>query len=105
MKSIDVPALPTTGPAASVSLMIEPSVTLGIVASAGPPGFDPPTVTSICRAVGFEATQFKKNAAQSAFFALAAMPKVNGADIAARLPLASAGGIRKNPVLPARFLS
>src|SRR5258708_26457933 len=105
MKSIDVPALPITGPAASVSFMIEPAATVGIVASAGPPGFDPPTATSIWRAVGFEATQFKKNAAQSAFFALVAMPKVTGADIAARLPLASAGGIRKNPGLPARALS
>src|SRR5512135_1207783 len=74
MKSIDVPALPITGPAASVSFVIEPAVTVGIAASAGPPGFDPPTLTSIWRAVGFEATQLKKNAAQSAFFALAAMP-------------------------------
>ena len=74
MKSIAVPALPITVPAASVSFVTEPAVTEGIVASAGPPGFDPPMVTSIWRAVGFEATQLKKNAAQSAFFAWAAMP-------------------------------
>jgi ribosomal protein L11 methylase PrmA len=42
IKSIDVPALPTMGPAASVSLVTEPSVTAGMVASAGPPGFEPP---------------------------------------------------------------
>src|SRR5512136_1858123 len=100
MKSMDVPALPTIGPAASVSFVTEPAATEGIVASAGPPGFDPPTATSIWRAAGFEATQLRKNAAQSAFFALAAIPKVNGADMAAGLPPAVAGGITKNPTLP-----
>src|SRR5690348_5818834 len=105
MKSIAEPALPTTAPAASVSFVTDPSATVGILASAGPPGFDPPTLTSICRASGFEATQLKKNAAQSAFLALDAMPKVNGADMAAGLPLASAGGLTKNPTLPAMFLS
>src|SRR5437773_237661 len=74
IKSIDVPALPTTGPAASVSFVTEPAVTEGIVASAGPPGLEPPMATSICRALSFEATQFRKNTAQSAFFALAAIP-------------------------------
>ena len=34
------------------------------------------------RAVSFVATQLRKNAAQSAFFALAAMPYVSGADMA-----------------------
>src|SRR5512147_806965 len=105
MKSIAVPALPTTVPAASVSLVTDPAATVGIVASAGPPGFDPPIVTSIWRAGGFEATQLKKNAAQSAFLALAAMPKVSGADMAAGDPLASAGGMRKKPALPGRSVS
>src|SRR5512135_2162075 len=74
MKSIEVPALPTTGPAASVSFVIEPAVTDGMVASAGPPGLEPPTVTSIWRALSLVATQLRKKAAQSAFLALAAMP-------------------------------
>src|ERR1041384_763987 len=99
MKSIELPALPTTGPAASVSFVTEPAVTEGIVASAGPPGFEPPIATSIPRALSLVATQFKKKAAQSACLALAAIPYVNGADIAAGEPPASAGGIRRNPTL------
>src|ERR1044072_5269374 len=99
-KSIEVPSLPTTGRAASVSFVTEPEATEGIVASAGPPGLEPPTATSISRALSLVAIQFRKNAAQSAFFALAAIPKVSGADIAAGLPPASAGGIRKKPTLP-----
>src|SRR5512138_106521 len=105
MKSIEVPALPTTGPAASVSFVTDPAVTDGIAASAGPPGLEPPTVTSICRALSLVATQLRKNAAQSAFFAFAAIPYVNGADIAAGDPPAWAGGIKKNPTLPAMSLS
>src|SRR5512144_1677307 len=105
IKSIDVPALPTTGPAASVSFVTEPAVTEGIVASAGPPGLEPPIATSISRALSFEATQLRKNAAQSACLALAAIPYVNGADIAAGGSPALTGGIRKNPMLPAISLS
>src|SRR5512140_682031 len=100
MKSMAVPALLTTAPAASVSFVTEPAATAGIVASAGPPGFEPPTATSILRAASFVATQLKKNAAQSACLALAAMPYVNGADMAAGPAPASAGGIRKKPTLP-----
>src|SRR5512135_2822697 len=74
MKSIELPALPTTGPAVRVSFVTEPAVTEGIVESAGPPGLDPPIATSISRALSLVPTQLKKNAAQSAFFALAAMP-------------------------------
>ena len=40
----------------------------------GPPGLEPPTATLIFRAFGLVATQLRKNAAQSAFFALSAMP-------------------------------
>src|SRR5690348_14236260 len=105
MKSMAVPALPTTLPAANVSAVIEPAGTEGVDAPAGPPGLEPPTVTSICRALAFDPTQFRKNAAQSACFALAAIPYVSGADIAAGFPPACAGGITKKPVLPERFLS
>ena len=68
MKSIDVPASPTTRPAASVSFVTEPAGTFGIEASEGPPGFEPPMVTLIWRAVGFVATQFRKNAAAVGVF-------------------------------------
>ena len=61
--------------------------------------------TLIWRAVSLVATQLKKNAAQSAFFALVAMPYVSGADIAASLPPASADGKTKKPTLPGRSLS
>src|SRR6185369_8243086 len=105
MKSIELPALPTTGPAARVSLVTEPSVTAGIVESAGPPGLEPPMATSILRASSLLATQLRKKAAQSAFLALAAIPYVRGADIAAGEPSASAGGIRKKPTLPGKSLS
>src|SRR5512133_2639568 len=105
MKSIDVPASPTTGPAASVSFVTEPSATDGIVAPEGPPGLDPPILTSISRAVSFEATQLRKNAAQSAFLALAAIPNVNGADMAAGDPPAATGGIRKKPTLSGMSVS
>ena len=81
-------------------MVTEPAATVGILASAGPPGFDPIPSTLICRAVSFVAAQLKKNAAQSACLALAAMPYVSGADIAAYPPPATAGGIRKNPTLP-----
>ena len=56
--------------------------------------------TSISRALSFVATQLKKNAAQSACFAFAAIPYVSGADIAASFPPASPGGKTKNPTLP-----
>jgi hypothetical protein len=55
-------------------LVTEPSSTGGIARSVGPPGFEPPTSTLIWRAASFVATQSKKNAAQSACSALAAMP-------------------------------
>ena len=83
MKSIAPPSAPITGPAARVSAVTEPAATSGIVAPVGPPGFEPPMATSILRASSLEATQLRKNAAQSGFLALAAMPKVNGADMAA----------------------
>ena len=51
------------------------------------------------------ATQFRKNAAQAGCAALALTPKVSGADMAACLPPASSGGIRKKPTLPAIVLS
>src|SRR5688500_13480226 len=105
MKSIDVPASPITGPAVSVSFVIEPSAADGTGSPDGPPGLEPPTVTSICRAVSFVATQLRKTAAQSAFLALAAIPNVSGADIAAGGSPASTGGIRKNPTLPGMSVS
>ncbi len=74
MKSIAVPASPTTAPAASVSFVTEPSAADGISRSPGPPGFEPPTSTRIWRAASFVATQSRKNAAQSAFGASAAIP-------------------------------
>ena len=73
--------------------------------SAGPPGFEPPTVTLILRAFALVATQLRKNAAQSACFAFAAIPNVSGADIAACLPPALRVGIRKKPTLPGIYLS
>src|SRR5205814_206072 len=73
--------------------------------SADPRPGDPPTVPPICRALSLVATQLKKAAAQSAFFALSAMPYVSGADIAASVPLASDGGKTKKPTLPDRSLS
>ena len=85
--------------------MTEPSAPGGTGRSGGPPGFEPPTATSISRAVSLVATQLRKNAAQSAFFALAAIPYVSGADMAATLPSASAGGKTKNPTLPGWSLS
>ena len=74
MKSIAPFDSATNFPAASVSLVTEPSSTGGIARSVGPPGFEPPTSTLICRAASLVATQLKKNAAQSACSALAAMP-------------------------------
>ena len=55
-------------------MVTEPAATVGTEASTGPPGFDPIPSTLICRAVSFVAAQLKKNAAQSACLALAAIP-------------------------------
>src|SRR6185436_10634847 len=99
MKSIDPLSLPMVAPASSVAAVIEPSFTGGMYASDGPIGCDPPTDTSMSRAFWLVATQLRKNAAQSAFGAFALIPYVSGADIAACLPPACAGGIRKNPAL------
>ena len=74
MKSIAPLSFATTFPAASVCAVVEPGLTLGIGRFGGPPGFEPPTSTLILRGSRFVATQLRKNAAQSAFFALAAMP-------------------------------
>ena len=74
MKSIAPFAFATSPPAASVSLITDPGAAGGIARFVGPPGFDPPTETSICRALSFVATQLKKKAAQSACFAFVAMP-------------------------------
>ena len=59
MKSIAPFASATTFPAASVSLVTDPSAAAGTGRSVGPPGFEPPTSTLICRAVSFVATQLK----------------------------------------------
>ena len=74
MKSIAPLSCATCAPAASVSFVTDPSAAGGTGRSVGPPGFEPPTVTSIWRAASLVATQLKKNAAQSAFAALAAIP-------------------------------
>src|SRR5439155_25620929 len=50
MKSIAPLSLDTSAPAASVSLVTDPDVAWGTGRSGGPPGFDPPTATSISRA-------------------------------------------------------
>src|SRR3954452_13117490 len=105
MKSIAPFALATTLPAASVWAVTDPFLGSGIGRPAGPPGFDPPTVTSILRAFALVAIQLKKNAAQSACFAFAAIPYVSGADIAVWFPPALSVGIRKKPTLPATTLS
>ena len=98
MKSIAPLSFATSAPAANVSL-VTAAAAFGRVRSGGPPGFEPPTATSISRALSFVATQLKKNAAQSAFFAFAEIPYVSGADIAASDPLASPGGKTKKPTL------
>src|SRR6476660_1663389 len=100
MKSIAPFALATSAPEERVSLVTDPAATAGIARSAGPPGFEPKPFTLISRALSFVATQLKKKAAQSACFALFAMPKVSGADMAASDPPASAGGNTKKPTLP-----
>src|SRR5580765_9033931 len=105
MKSMAPFSLAITFPAARVWAVVEPGFTFGIGKAGGPPGFEPPTVTSILRARGFVATQFRKKAAQLACFALAAIPNVNGADIAACFPPGVAGGIRKKPTLAGICLS
>ena len=74
MKSIAPFSVATTLPAASVCAVTVPGFGSGIGRFAGPPGFEPPTVTSILRAFAFVAIQLKKNAAQSACFAFAAIP-------------------------------
>ena len=81
------------------------AATAGMYASAGPIGCDPPISTPISRARLSVATQLRKKAAQSAFLAFAAIPKVSGADMAACLPPCCAGGIRKKPTLPGICLS
>ena len=106
MKSIAPLSLATPAPAASVSLVTEPAAAGGTARSVGPPGFEPPTATSIWRAFSFVATQLKKNAAQSAFFALSRdavgqRRRHRGEPC----PPASAGGKTKNPTLPGRSLS
>src|SRR4051794_8472091 len=103
MKSIAPLSFVTSAPAFSVSLVIG-AVACGTDASGGPPGFEPPTATSIWRALSLVATQFRKNAAQSAFFAFAAIPYVSGADIAASDPPDWPGGKTKNPTLSDRSL-
>src|ERR1035437_3134126 len=105
MKSIAPLALETWAPTASESLVTAPAAAGGIGRSAGPPGLEPPIATLIWRAVALVATQSRKKAAQSAFFALAAMPYVSGEDMAASGPPAVAEGNAKNPTLPAAFLS
>src|SRR4029453_476724 len=97
MKSIAPLSLPACAPAVSVSLVTEPAAAGGTGRSGGPPGFEPPTATSIFRAFSLVAPQVRKNAAQSAFLALAAIPYVSGADIAATLPPDSDAGKTKNP--------
>src|SRR3954471_14047931 len=105
MKSIAPFCLATTLPAASVRDVVEPGFTFGIGRLGGPPGFEPPTVTLIRRAFGLVAIQFKKNAAQPGCFAFAAIPNVSGADMAACRPPFFSGGIKKNPILLAWWVS
>src|SRR4029450_3814266 len=105
MKSMAPFSLAITLPAASVCAIADPGFTFGIAKLGGPPGLEAPTVPLILRALGFVATQFRKNAAQLACFALAAIPKVSGADIAACFPPGVAGGIRKKPTLARICLS
>src|SRR5665213_348557 len=102
MSPLSFAAMP---PAANVCAVVEPGFTLGIGRFDGPPGLEPPAVTLILRAVGFVATQLRKNAAQLACAALAAIPYVSGADIAACGPPAFSGGIRKNPTFFASLVS
>src|SRR5437867_2260191 len=70
MKSMAPFSFAITLPAASVCAIADPGFTFGIAKLGGPPGLEPPTLTLILRALGFVATQFRKNAAQLACFAL-----------------------------------
>ena len=72
MKSIAPLLAVTPAPAARVSAITESAATSGIEPSGGPPGFPPPTLTSISRALSFVHAQLRKNAAQSGFFDFAA---------------------------------
>src|SRR5581483_7532593 len=97
MKSIAPFAFATTLPAASVCAIRVAPFGTGIFSDGGPPGFEPPTLTFSARAAGFVVTQLKKNAAQAACFAFAAIPYVSGADIAVCFWPAFNVGIRKKP--------
>src|SRR3954452_19393670 len=100
MKSIAPFCAATTLPAARVCEINEPFFVTGTGRFGGPPGFEPPTLTFSLRAAGLVATQLKKNAAQFACFAFAAMPYVSGADIPVCGRPALRVGIRKKPTCP-----
>ena len=97
MKSMIPFSAATTCAAASVSFVMEPSAAGGMVRSAGPIGAEPDLVTLMARASGLVPTQSRKNAAQSGFLALAAIPNVTGTPIDPCVPPSVAGGNRKNP--------
>jgi hypothetical protein len=74
MKSMAPLSLPIAAPASRVLAVTVFFATAGMYASDGPIGCEPPTLTAMSRAWLLVATQLRKNAAQSAFFALAPMP-------------------------------
>ena len=81
--------------------MTEPAATAGIVAPSGPPGFEPPMVTSIVRAASFERNPVEEECGAICMFGFGCNTKGQRGRHGCRcIAPASAGGIKKKPTLP-----